>query len=131
MNIVKETFKKYTTYRLLLENGVKVGKIYVEKEEKFSDIPTYKGKKTLYIYNFGIYNGFRGEGYGKKLLAEILKRYKGKYDVIHLDACPTYGAPNILSMKQLINFYTSFGFKIYKKKEEYTVMVLTKNGTKN
>ena len=142
--------KKYATYMVVDENEKVLCELSVEKESlKFKNefIPSLKGKKVLHLFRFETKDGFRNKGYGKILLKEVLKRYKGKYDAIHLNACPykhnkknkyliRYTAPSGgLKKTKLISFYESFGFKKYGivnfneydgKKNNYVVMILTK-----
>lgn len=126
-NIVKEkrvyNNGTYYTYSLISENGDLLSSIDVEKEileDKIKYINEYKDKNVLYLTCFKTVSRFRNNGYGRYLLKNILQRFKGKYEVIHLNACPyyeklfniEYKAPNNgLKIKKLVKFYESFGFK--------------------
>jgi ribosomal protein S18 acetylase RimI-like enzyme len=105
-----------------------------DKYEKRKYIPEYIDKKVLYITSFTTIYKFRNMGYATYLLKEIISRFRDKFDLIHLNACPYYfnngstvfEAPdNGLDMDRLIKFYESFGFKVYGTTEEgFKVMIL-------
>ena len=70
--------------------------------------------------NFSTLTEYRHKGYATKLLKDVIRRFKGKYDVIHLNACPYYcnGFDVVyeppkggLDMDKLTKFYESYGFK--------------------
>lgn len=105
-----------------------------DKYEKREYIPEYIDKKVLYITNFTTRYECRGMGYATYLLKEIISRFRDKFDLIHLNACPYYfhnGSPvfeapdNGLDMDRLIKFYESFGFKVCGTTEEgFKAMIL-------
>ena len=115
------------TYTLTNKNGDTLSELCVE-EECLSDvcyyIPEYESKKILYITNFITTKKFRNKGYGKFLLTRVINRFKGKYDMLHLNACPyhivyqglyenpIFEAPeNGLKMDKLIQFYKQAGLE--------------------
>lgn len=82
----------------------------------------YMDKKILYLYCFYTYSSHRNKGYGTYLLKDVIRRFKGKYDLIHLNACPycfkngivEYQPPrNGLDKQKLFEFYESFGFELH------------------
>lgn len=113
----------YYRYSLMSENGELLSSIDVEEEtlsDKVEYISEYKDKKVLYLTSFRTVSQFRNQGYGKYLLEKILNRFKGKYELIHLNACPYYEIPfnvkykapeNGLQIRDLVKFYECFGFK--------------------
>jgi ribosomal protein S18 acetylase RimI-like enzyme len=115
-------------YSLIGENdGIEItlssASVFKEKE------PIIPNQKSLYFCNFSTSSRFRNKGFGTMLLKEIIKRYKGKYNIIHLDACPSLSVGNApqLGKRQLIGFYQSLGFEVYERKREYTTMILDFN----
>jgi hypothetical protein len=101
---------------------------------KIRYIPEYMDKKVLYIFNFETEYWNRNKGYATFLLKDIIKRFKGKYDLMCLNACPyhfeygevVYEPPvNGLGMDRLVEFYKSFGFEVYgATKEGFKTMIL-------
>ena len=101
---------------------------------KIRYIPEYMDKKVLYIFNFETEYWNRNKGYATFLLKDIIKRFKGKYDLMCLNACPyhfeygevVYEPPvNGLDMDRLVEFYKSFGFEVYGvTKEGFKTMIL-------
>ena len=117
---------KWYTYQLVNEDGGILSSVCVENEEpmyKFRYVREFKDKKIAYIFNFETSNGNRKKGYGRYLLKDVIRRFKGKYDIIHLNACPYYLKDNDviyespkdgLNKQKLIKFYESLGFESYK-----------------
>lgn len=129
--------EKYYVYELVDGNGDVLSTICVEKEnivDKVRYIKNFAHKKVAYLYNFETNNNNRNKGCGRCLLNEIIRRFKGKYDLIHLNACPyhetlygvVYREPkNGLNKQQLIKYYKSFGFKLHGTTSEgWKIMLL-------
>lgn len=139
--INKKTWYGITTYTLKNENGVTLSELCVREEiqdDKQFFIEEYIDKKILYLTDFSTREKYRKKGYGKYLLTEVIKRYKGKYDILHLNACPfflthlgaVYETPkNGLEMNKLVQFYKQVGFTELKKKDagNYTCTVMIMN----
>lgn len=138
--------KPIYTYSLVSEKGETLSELTVEEEERWEKrryFKEYEDKKILYLYSFYTSSRYRNKGYGTYLLKDIIRRFKGKYDYIHLNACPyrlinkraytkvIYSPPkNGLNKHRLFEFYKSYGFKLYGiTKEEWGIMIMkTKSG---
>jgi ribosomal protein S18 acetylase RimI-like enzyme len=128
---------RYTLYN---KNNKECSSLEVEKEcfrDKFCNLRDDFEKDVLYICNFNTNSRHRNKGYGRALLQNIINRYKGKYELIHLNVCPFFeheiwveedAVPkNGLDKDRLLKFYESFGFRKYHKQvvsEKYVVMIM-------
>lgn len=132
-----------TRYILRNKNGKECCSVCVEKElmyDKIKYLFAERGKKCLYVYNFYTEGRYRNKGYGKYLLKNILKRFKCKYDIIHVNASPYYwtkgdvktgqSPKNGLTLEQLVDFYKSFGFEEYPKQIDNKLVIMTLQGRK-
>ena len=124
MKIKKDCFCGMYRYSIMSDDGrIHICSITVKKEDerdKAIYIPDYIDKNVLYLADFNTLTEYRHKGYATKLLKDVIRRFKGKYDVIHLNACPYYFKGfNVvyeppkggLDMDKLTKFYESFGFK--------------------
>lgn len=124
MKIKKDCFYGMYSYSIMSDDGrFCICSITVENEterNKARYIPDYINKKVLYLTDFNTLTEYRHKGYATKLLKDVIRRFKGKYDAIHLNACPYYrkGFDVVyeppkggLDMDKLTKFYESFGFK--------------------
>ena len=124
MKIKKECFCGWYKYSIMSDDGrFHICSIHVEKEDerdKAKYVPDYINKKVLFLTSFNTLTEYRHKGYATKLLKDVIRRFKGKYDAIHLNACPYYfmGLNVVykppkggLDMDKLTKFYESFGFK--------------------
>ena len=93
----------------------KIGKDYIGKFEM-----DYLGKKDdeIYLHSLEIYEEYRGKGYGKSLLINILDRLK-KYKVRWI------GLTVANDNKNALHLYNSLGFKNPKDIDEYNGHALT------
>lgn len=138
MKIKKDGFYGMYRYSIMSDDGrFCICSIQVEKEDerdKAIYIPDYIDKKVLYLTDFNTLTEYRHKGYATKLLKDVIRRFKGKYDVIHLNACPyyckgfnvVYEPPKRgLDMDKLTKFYESFGFKeLRATRQGWKVMLL-------
>jgi GNAT superfamily N-acetyltransferase len=124
MKIKEDYFCGIRRYSIMSDDGrIHICSITVEKEDECDKaiyIPDYIDKKVLYLADFNTLTEYRHKGYATKLLKDVIRRFKGKYDVIHLNACPYYykGFDVVyeppkggLDMDKLTKFYESYGFK--------------------
>jgi len=124
MKIKEDCFCGMYKYSIMSDDGrFCICSITVEKEtelDKAIYIPDYINKKVLYLTDFNTLTEYRHKGYATKLLKDVIRRFKDKYDAIHLNACPyyckgfnvVYEPPKEgLDMDKLTKFYESFGFK--------------------
>lgn len=132
MEVIKEKRKgfanfreiEYYRYKLISDDEKVLCSIDADVEtieDKTKYINEYKDKKVIYLNTFSTTDGNRNKGYGRYLLNDVIRRFKGKYDLIHLNACPyhhpspfwtIYKAPKDgLKTKRLVEFYKTFGFK--------------------
>ena len=124
MKIKKDSFCGMYRYSIMSDDGrFCICSITVKKEDerdKATYIPDYIDKNVLYLADFNTLTEYRHKGYATKLLKDVIRRFKGKYDVIHLNACPYYFKGfNVvyeppkggLDMDKLTKFYESYGFK--------------------
>ena len=132
------TNKPIYTYSLVSKEGITLSELKVEEEEALVKrrykLDKYMDKKILYLYNFKTNYYYRNKGYGTCLLKDVIRRFKGKYDFIHLNACPycfkngmvEYRPPrNGLDKQKLFEFYESFGFELHGiTKEEWGIFTL-------
>ena len=120
------SYKPIYTYSLVSKEGITLSELKVEEEKalvkRTYKLDKYMDKKILYLYNFETNYYYRNKGYGTYLLKDVIRRFKGKYDFIHLNACPycfkngmvEYQPPrNGLDKQKLFEFYESFGFELY------------------
>ena len=132
LNGKKHYIKNTWEYQLFNSEGVLLSELCVRKEsgdERYCNFEDFGvDKSILYIHSFNTLPEYRKMGYGRFLLKNILSRFKGKYDLIHLDVCPYFEAEkeNGLCMSDLLSFYESFGFKLYKSNECYNTMLFGK-----
>ena len=124
MKINKCCFCGMYRYSIMPDDGrIHICSITVKKEDerdKAIYIPDYIDKNVLYLADFNTLTEYRHKGYATKLLKDVIRRFKGKYDVIHLNAClyyfkgfnVVYEPPKGgLDMDKLTKFYESYGFK--------------------
>lgn len=69
-----------------------------------------KRKEIYYFNNFGTFPAYRGKGYARKMLQYVKEYYKGKIVYLYVGASPG----GSLNDEQLIKFYKSEGFRMYK-----------------
>ena len=136
-------YSDVVTYKLMNEKDETLTELCAEKEHPFNlffYLPNCnENDKVLYITNFTTKKQYRNKGYGKYLLTKVINRYKGKYDMVHLNACPYHikndGTPifeapkNGLNENKLIEFYKNIGFEEKRKMlmhrtDKYTVMIM-------
>lgn len=67
-------------------------------------------KDIVYFDNFGTFPDYRGKGYARKMLQHVKEFYKGKIVYLYVGASPG----GSLNDEQLIKFYKSEGFRMYK-----------------
>ena len=132
------TNKPIYTYSLVSKEGITLSELKVEEEKawkkRMNKLDKYMNKKILYLYNFETNSYYRNKGYGTYLLKNVIRRFKGKYDFIHLNACPyrfkngivQYQPPrNGLNKQKLFEFYESCGFELHGiTKDEYGIFIL-------
>ena len=69
----------------------------------------------FYLSSFGTMSDYRRKGYGRKLMNFVKENTKGQfiYLIVHSPS------ERIITDKQLVKLYESFGFKVHEKKDEY------------
>ena len=86
---IKDLFKSSEVYWIKV-GGEIVGEVSVEKKDK-----------SNYLSGMAIFPKFQGKGYGKKVLAELIQKYAGKFTLtVHPENTPA------------IIIYLKAGFKI-------------------
>lgn len=132
------TNKPIYTYSLVSKEGIILSELKVQEEraceKRLYELDKYMDNKILYLYNFHTCSRHRNKGYGTYLLKDVIRRFKGKYDFIHLNACPycfkngmvEYKPPrNGLDKQKLFEFYESCGFELYRMtKQEWGIFTL-------
>jgi len=130
MNIKKQIFGNEIEF--LLYDNVEietqdnyVSSAYVRFENKnYPDYLEYvfgENKKYFYFNSFSTNISYRNKGYGRSLLKNVKKYYEDCYKgngVLYL-AVGEYGEGKRLNDKQLVEFYSSEGFKIIEHDTEY------------
>jgi ribosomal protein S18 acetylase RimI-like enzyme len=68
---------------------------------------------TAYIFSLKVFREFRGLGYARTLLEEIIKRCGRWPDIsaIDINACPFDDAP--VDVSGLVSFYEKYGFRVF------------------
>ncbi len=88
----------------MIEKYIDKGEMYIWKENgvKGGCIVTAESFDVLEIKNLAVYPQFQNQGYGKKIIAAISKKYCGKYKILQIG---TGDSP------LTIPFYLKCGFK--------------------
>lgn len=99
--------------------------LYLDSKNKYGTVgDEYSITDYFYLRYINIDEDFRGQGYSKIFLKEIIaEASKSSIKEMYLYAIPDGGSDN-LNLDQLINLYSSLGFKLLKREKHGADMLL-------
>ena len=118
---VKENKKEYLHLLLLadeeeimIDKYLNRGSMFVIDDDgvKCECVVTDEGDGVLEIKNIATLSNFQGKGYGKKMIAFLEEKYKGKFSILKVGT-----GDSLLT----IPFYEKCGFVVYDKIENFFI----------
>ncbi len=92
----------------------------------------YPRKSFNWFWYFAVREELRGQGYGHRILLQLIERYKGQTSVLDMES-PTQDCENIAQRKRRHNFYLRNGFRdtnVYRNYNDITMTIMMiGNGT--
>lgn len=102
---------------------------YYDGETFVGFIIIYPYKRYNWFWYFAVNKDLRGQGYGQKILTQMIERYKNRNIILDMEAPDQIGAANKEQRLRRTNFYERNGFRDTHAHRtydgiEYTIMMI-------
>ena len=99
---------------------------YYDDEEFIGFTIVYPRKAFNWYWYFAVCEELRGQGYGQKILSQLIEHYKGQTSVLDMES-PTQVCDNQNQRKRRHNFYLRNGFRdtnVYRSYNNITMTIM-------